>query len=88
MWAILREINPDCLVLGPRHHGDCWVCGEIANLGGKGLLNEEGHAPALQDVPNKRRRKSGKRKRADGTPMVADSKRKHADGTPIRSGRQ
>ena len=53
MWAILKEVNPDSLVLNPRHHGDCWVCGEIAKLGNKGLLNEERHAPALQDVPDK-----------------------------------
>ena len=63
MWSILKEIRPDSFVLDPRYHRDCWVCGEITRLGGKGFLNEEGHAPALQGVPDQRRKKSGKRAR-------------------------
>ena len=63
MWSILKGIRPDSFVLDPRCHRDCWVCGGIAKLGGKGFPNEEGHAPALQDVPGQKRKKSGKRAR-------------------------
>ena len=30
MWSILNEIRPDNLVLDPRCHAGCWVCGEIS----------------------------------------------------------
>ena len=50
MWAILRELRPDGLALEPMWCKGCWICGEITRLGGSGLLNEGGKAPALRDV--------------------------------------
>ena len=50
MWAILRELRPDGFALEPKWRKGCWICGEITRLGGSGLFNEGGKAPALRDV--------------------------------------
>ena len=34
MWAILKELRPDELVLDPKRCKGCWVCGEITRLHG------------------------------------------------------
>ena len=53
MWAILRERRPDGIALEPRWCKGCWICKEITRLRGSRLLNEDGKAPALRDIPKR-----------------------------------